>query len=136
MADVPVPDQVTGKLARTLERALRIAPVLLYMLFIWLASDRPPDALPAGIDDRIAHFGEYGLFALLMAFAFTAFDPSRTSAARLALSGILCLAWAALDEIHQGWSPGRVPSLKDFGFDALGIAVALGGLAALARGNR
>lgn len=133
MDDVPVPHQVTRKLAPVLERALRTTPVLLYMLFIWSVSDLPPNRLPAGVDDRIAHFGEYGLLALLMAFALTAFDPSRTSGARLALSGLLCLAWGALDEIHQGWTPGRVPSLKDLAFDALGIAVALAVLATLAR---
>lgn len=133
MADVPVPDQVIRSLGPAAERALRCAPTLLYMLLIWFASEMPGDALPRGIDDRIAHFGEYALLAVLMTFALTAFDPVRFTGARLASSAFLCLAWAGLDELHQRWSPGRVPSLKDFAFDALGIGAALTALLVLAR---
>lgn len=134
MADVPVPDQVRDE--SFFSRILRVAPAVLYLAFTWLLSDRPGDTLPGGIDDRIAHFGEYCLLMLLVTFALTAFDPARILRRTLLAAGAFSLAWAILDEFHQSFIPGRFSSLKDIAFDLLGILAAAALLAFLAALDR
>jgi VanZ family protein len=100
-------------------------PVLIYALFIFSLSDRAyPDAQPI-FSTKVFHPIEYlvlGVFislALLPALrekGLTAFS------ARVFLLGIL---FAASDELHQAFIPGRVPSLTDVLFwDLLGISLA------------
>lgn len=115
---------MSGPLARPLDLALRVAPLILYLAFIWSVSDTPGDDLSVSLDDRLAHFGEYFLLMLLTTFAITGFDPARVSAPSLAAATVFCLAWAVLDEVHQSWVPGRDPSVKDLVFDAFGTAAA------------
>lgn len=117
-------------------RTLRVAPAVLYLSFIWLLSDRPGDTLPGGVDDRIAHFGEYCLLMLLVTFALTAFDPALIVRRTLLAAGAFSLAWAILDEFHQSFVPGRFPSLRDIAFDLLGILAAAALLAFLAALDR
>jgi VanZ family protein len=121
---------------KLLLRVLRAAPALLYLVFIWLVSDRPGDSLPTGIDDRIAHFAEYFLLMLLVTFALTAFDPERILRRTLLEAGGFSFAWAILDEAHQYFVPGRFASLKDVAFDLLGIAMAAALMAFLAARDR
>lgn len=115
---------------------LRATPALLYLIFMWLVSDRPGDSLPTQVDDRIAHFGEYFLLMLLVTFAFTAFDPDRILRRTLLAAGGFCFAWAVLDEVHQSFVPDRFPSLKDVAFDLMGVAAAAGLMAILAARDR
>ncbi|HUP66346.1 MAG TPA: VanZ family protein [Thermoanaerobaculia bacterium] len=123
--------------AAILERALRVLPALLYLAFIWGMSGLHATELSnVDFDDRLAHFGEYGLLALLLVFALTAFDPERVHARSLLLAGAISIGWGALDEIHQSWVPGRDSSVKDFAFDALGTVAALAATAWLARRQR
>ncbi|MGH9457978.1 MAG: VanZ family protein [Thermoanaerobaculia bacterium] len=137
MADVSVPDALTARrVPPVVERTLRLLPLLLYMAFTWSASARPADALPSAIDDRLAHFGEYGLLALLALFAITAFDARRVRGGALAAAAAIAIAWGVVDELHQSFVPTRDSSLSDLLFDALGTAAALGMAAVLARAER
>lgn len=89
--------------------------------------------LPAGLTpgfgdlplDLVVHAVLYGGLGWLVARALR-----RTGRwGRLALFTALAsgLVFAALDELHQHWIPGRVPELADWTADAVGLA---GGLAA------
>lgn len=115
---------------------LRVLPVALYMCFIWLASARTGDSLPGGFDDRLLHFGEYVLLALLMLFALTGFEAPLVSRGRLLAAAAICCSWAVLDEIHQSFVPGRDASLQDVGFDVLGTAAGLAFAGLVARRER
>lgn len=108
-----------------LERTLRFLPVVLYMMFTWGMSSVPGADLPALVDDRIAHTGEYALMALLALFALTGFSAPRVGRATLAAAFAWSCAWGVLDEVHQSFTPGRVPSLSDLAFDAAGSLGAL-----------
>ncbi|HVR42496.1 MAG TPA: VanZ family protein [Thermoanaerobaculia bacterium] len=124
------------RIGAPVELALRVIPVLLYLVFTWMISATPGDRIPAGFDDRIAHFGEYALLAFLMVFAMTRFDPARTTARPLVSAALLSAAWGVVDEWHQSWIPGRDSSLKDLGFDALGAVAACAVVGLLAARER
>lgn len=91
-------------------------PALLWTATLFALSSRP--TLPVGLGsglDKVAHFGAYGLLGLLLARG-------------QARSGITVL-WAvaagmligALDEIYQGFVPGRATEFADWIADTLGI---------------
>lgn len=109
-----------------LERTLRVLPALLYLTFTWFASAESADEIPdLLVSDKVAHFGEYALLTLLVLFALTAFDAYRVTPARIALAGVVAIAWAALDEYHQSFVPTRDSSALDLVADAGGAAAAL-----------
>lgn len=109
-----------------LERILRVLPAVLYLTFTWFASATTADALPSlAVWDKLLHFGEYALLALLLLLAGTAFDPHRTSGKALLLAGALSIAWGALDEYHQSFVATRDASALDLAADAAGSASAL-----------
>lgn len=81
---------------------------------------------------KFAHSFEYGVLALL---AFNAvFVTLETLLARVAaISLLLVLAVAAMDELRQSFSDARTGALGDVGFDLLGALVALAIAVLLAR---
>ena len=110
-------------------RVLRWGPVVLWAAGIFTFSSRryPLGALShasqSGLIGRVAHVGEYaGLAALL--YRALARDRRESRTFWLTLGGTL--SYAVLDEIHQGFVPGRTCSLFDVGFDLVGALVALG----------
>lgn len=77
----------------------------------------------------LAHLAGYAGLMLLLTWALDASRRARRPAARpswrlAALASGLALAWAMLDEYHQGFVPGRVSSPADVGIDLLGVAAA------------
>jgi VanZ family protein len=100
-------------------------PLLIYALFIFSLSDRAyPDAQPI-FSTKVFHPIEY---LVLGAFISLALLPALWEkglpafSARVFLLGVL---FAASDELHQAFIPGRVPSLTDVLFwDLMGIALA------------
>jgi len=68
--------------------------------------------------DKVAHFGVFAIFGLLLVRAFRGrFVPA------LAVG----IGWGALDEIHQLFVVGRNCSVYDFTADAAGVIAAVGG---------
>lgn len=103
----------------------RWIPALVMMFLIFLFSSRSTAELPnfLGWDyviKKTGHVIEYGLLALAFHFAFR-FEPRYRWAAWL-----LAILYAATDEFHQSFVPGRHPSLVDvLLFDNIGAAAAL-----------
>jgi VanZ family protein len=86
---------------------------------------------------KSAHFTEYFIFSLLLLHALRA--GRRDFGLRWALIVILIVAgYAALDEFHQSFVPGRGPAVSDVLLDTTGGAAAqlLVALAVLWRGIR
>lgn len=85
----------------------------------WPSPGGIPDV--TGID-KVAHFGAYAVLGLLVARALL---PIRQlSVLGIAFIGIA--VFAALDELHQNWIPGRDASIADWVAD---ISGAIAGLA-------
>ena len=91
-------------------------PALLWAAVLFAVSSRStlPGDLGGGID-KLAHFGAYAVLGVLLARAAVG---SRWSIAWPVLIG---LAYAASDEIHQYFVPGRSADAGDWLADGLGV---------------
>jgi hypothetical protein len=75
---------------------------------------------------KSAHFVEFGILAVLLVRALERANPVPTVQATIgALS--LVAGWAALDELHQSFTPGRFPLLTDVLIDISGAILFLWG---------
>ena len=99
------------------------APALGYAGLIFVMSSIPgyelPD-LPFYSFDKIVHAFEFGLFGMLVFRALRFPNPCRRP---YLLTLCLCIPFAALDEIHQLFVPGRNCDIVDFVFDVLGLVI-------------
>jgi VanZ family protein len=93
------------------------APAVVWAAVLFLFSSRPtlPTDLGGGLD-KVAHFGAYAVLGLLLA------QGALTSRLAWGWPVLLGLAYAASDEIHQHFVPGRSPDVADWAADALGVA--------------
>jgi VanZ family protein len=93
------------------------APALLWAAVLFAVSSRPtlPADLGGGLD-KVAHFGAFAVLGLLLAHGGVTW--------RLPIGWPIFfgLAYAATDEIHQAFVPGRYPDAADWVADALGVA--------------
>jgi VanZ family protein len=98
-------------------RALRAwLPPLLWATLIFVLSSRPSlGQSPFGGADKLAHLALYGVLGLLLARTGSL---TGTSTLVLLAGG---LVYAASDEVHQAWVPGRTPDVMDWIADAAGL---------------
>ncbi|MFA5866525.1 MAG: VanZ family protein [Actinomycetota bacterium] len=114
-----------------------IAIILWTLTILWggvifyfssLAGSQIPSVMP----DFIPHFIEYFIFAALTAAAVWS-TKKELPAGRLGLWAITITAiYAASDEFHQAFVPGRTPDGKDWAVDVAG-AIAVAGIIYLVR---
>jgi VanZ family protein len=92
------------------------------MAAIFWVSSLPQPPLPPG-GDKPWHLIAYLAFGVLVVRAFAGGLPARIDA-RIAASAIaLSVAYAASDEVHQMFVPGRSAQWTDLLADAIGICV-------------
>lgn len=72
---------------------------------------------------KTAHIVEYGILAILLYRSFINNNQSKTRS--LIYSFILTVLYAATDEIHQSYTPGRESRVRDVLFDTVGASLAL-----------
>lgn len=111
----------------------RWGPAVLVMMLIFIASAMPASDLPDfGVIDTFAKKGGHMFgYALLAAAFFHALNGGRKlTGLQLVLSVCLAVMYAAGDEFHQSFTPGRSPSPVDVAIDAFG---SLAGLAVWCR---
>ncbi|KEZ48852.1 VanZ family protein [Metabacillus indicus] len=106
--------------------ALTIAPIL-YMIFIWILSSLPADAIiktPFSFDRLMKeslHLIEFGILYWLIALAFAA--NGRWTAKASILAAVISILYGATDEIHQYFVPYRSATVIDLVKDAIGVLV-------------
>lgn len=74
--------------------------------------------------DKIAHVAEYAVFAILVYRSISDLRPGQAATAGWISLALLCL-FAALDEVHQQYIPGRNMDRYDLAADVLGGTLAL-----------
>jgi VanZ family protein len=101
---------------------------LFYALLIFAVSAIPsltPPPLGLVLEDKIVHFFEFGLFALLLFLAFYNSGKKFLKSHVFFLSASIGIFYAVTDELHQKFVPGRSCEFLDFVADFLGIALVL-----------
>ena len=97
-------------------------PALIWAALIFIASSIPrTPKLRVNIFslDKMIHFVEFGIFGILLLLFFSGYRGfSRKS---ITVSLFVGVVWAALDEYHQFFVPGRNSSVYDFMADVAGI---------------
>lgn len=132
-------------------RLFYIAPLLFWMLVIFVASTRvgtaqhsgslvadvlrflapdEPEGTPEALDKanllirKEGHITEYAILTLFALRVFQ-FGSDRLTFRAWVSSGLLAVLYAATDEFHQRFVPGRTPAVHDVFIDSLGAAVVL-----------
>jgi VanZ family protein len=119
-------------------------PVILWMIVIFLFStelfssanttpflapllaDLLPNVSAASIEvvvslvRKLAHWTEYFILAVLLMRALDAEVSSRSAKSRMILTFVWAALYAASDEFHQSFVPGRTASSIDVGIDSFG----------------
>jgi VanZ family protein len=106
----------------------RWGPAVLVMAVIFIASGTPGRELPTfGAWDLIAKKGGHMLGYALLAWAFFhALSKSKTLMVSSYIAAVfLATAYAATDEFHQKFTPGRTSSVHDVMIDAAGAWIGL-----------
>lgn len=110
--------------ASPLEPVLRFVPAAIHMTAIFLVSSIPGEKITFQFDDRVAHFVEYFVLGLLLAFAVAGVRGGTGPVAAIAVLAFVA-AFALADEFHQSLVPHRDASAKDWLFDMLGATAAI-----------
>ena len=140
--DAPCRRPATYRLCMSMSmrtRSVTWLPVVAWAGLIFYLSAQPnlrfeQDATLDFIVRKAGHMGVFGVLALLLWWALTGTTRVRPA---WAWACAIALAYAATDELHQGFTAGRHPSVTDVGIDGVGIAIAvLVGLAILRRRRR
>ena len=98
---------------------------LIYALLIFVLS-AIPQAAPSfrfEFGDKILHFIEYGIFSALLFLAFFTSGKEFLKKHVFLISSLIGIAYAASDELHQRFVPGRSCEFFDFLTDFLGVVV-------------
>ena len=111
---------------------------LLGLLLHWLLPHASPDTigLLQHLLRKAGHFSEYAILALLLLRALeSTLRPGTHGYKALGLALLIAAAYAATDEFHQSFVPGRTASVGDVLIDLTGAFSALGGAAVWRRGR-
>ncbi|MCL4472383.1 MAG: VanZ family protein [Actinobacteria bacterium] len=107
-------------------RLLPWLAVLAWASLIFYLSAQPDLSTGLGSWDlivrKIAHVGEFAILTSLLWFAITRNRVGHKGA--LLLAAVAALIYAASDEFHQHFVPGRIGTPRDVAIDSLGIIVA------------
>ncbi len=74
---------------------------------------------------KSAHMFVYAVLYLLLFWAYKQTSKKKNKRQNYLLPAIIALLYALTDELHQGTVPGRHPTLRDAGYDMLGVATVL-----------
>lgn len=102
-------------------------PIFLWSAFIFLLSNQPtlpgPDLFAWDyVFKKSAHMFVYFVLYFLFFRALRMNNISSFKSSNIAL--VLTFFYAMSDELHQLFIPGRTGTLKDLGYDALGMSIA------------
>ena len=95
--------------------------IFVFIFYISSLSFPPPPAGPPSISATVYHIS---IFFLLAIFFFISVIERGWNSKKIILSVLIVTIYAALDELHQFFVPGRYMSFNDFLLDFSGIIIA------------
>lgn len=102
------------------------APVVAYAALIFFFSAQSDAPLPSSISDKRAHFVAYMGFSLTVGRAVARGVASGATLRAAVATWVITVAYAATDEWHQAYVPGRSSDVYDWYADAAGAVVGAG----------
>ena len=109
---------------------LAYLPAITWATFIFLLSAQ--EVLPGFsvsaydfIFKKSAHMFVYAVLYILLFKAYHKTNGKKISYKNYLIPAIIGFLYALSDELHQATVPGRYPTLRDTGYDLLGIATVL-----------
>jgi len=102
------------------------------MAFIFAASSVPGNQIPAAIWDKLAHLLVYAALGAFFMLPLAGGRVSGVTLTTMAAAIALSLVYGISDELHQMFTPGRSPDIRDVIADTIGAAVGVGVVGALA----
>ena len=112
----------------TRARALSLwVPVAAYMALIFFISAQPQPPLPSAISAAQGHSLGYMGLAVVTGRALAGGLASGANLGAAAGAWAIASAYAATDEWHQSFVPGRTADLHDWYADAIGALIGAGG---------
>ena len=95
-----------------------------YMALVFFLSSLPAHEISRfGLSSFLWNLGHVPLFAGLSWVTLWSFEGAART--RILMAGLICLIFAALDEWHQSFVPGRTSSVSDVGMDLVGITLGM-----------
>jgi len=113
-------------LAPLIDRLARWPVLVAWLALIFGLSSIPNEIqgpTPTVPYDKVAHFGEYAVLALIVAWIVARRRGGSVGPLAAGLAIVAATLYGASDEIHQAFVPGRDPSWSDLATDATGAAV-------------
>ncbi|HSL20923.1 MAG TPA: VanZ family protein [Vicinamibacterales bacterium] len=102
-------------------------PPVAWMAAIFAVSSIPDlTHIPGGLPDSAAHGGEYAVLGVLLLRAAARGRWSDVTLRAVGLAVALSAAYAATDEWHQSFVPGRGSEVRDVAWDVAGASAAAG----------
>ncbi len=109
------------------DKKIVLYTLIIYWISLFVATSVPTNALPSfGISDKFEHMGAFFILTFLMNLYFL-LQTNESFFSKFPFISVLIISvlYAAFDEIHQYFIPGRYCELYDFFADIIGIGVAL-----------
>lgn len=103
-------------------------PLIIYWFILFIATTLPSQDLPeTHVSDKIEHFTAYFILAILLNLTMM-FQNKYAGMRRKAwlYTLIIIVTYAALDELHQLFIPGRDCEFLDWVSDSSGVLLGLG----------
>ena len=102
------------------------APVVAYMALIVVLSSRPEPPLPSQLSDKQGHSIGYMGLAVTIGRALAGGTASGATLRAAAGAWVIATAYAASDEWHQSFVPGRSADVADWFADTAGALAGAG----------
>ncbi|MGB8317125.1 MAG: VanZ family protein [Ignavibacteriaceae bacterium] len=102
-------------------------PLVIYWLVLLVLTTLPGKELPkTGINDKIEHFTAYFLLGILLSLTLLFQNKfSKIKKYFTLFTGLIIGLYAALDEIHQLFIPGRNCDILDWTADMIGASIGI-----------
>ncbi len=101
------------------------APALVWAASIFFLSHQSQPPLAELSSDYVLHFLAYLIFGVTLTWGITARFREAFTIRRTVMVLVLAFLYAASDEFHQSFIPGRQASIRDFVADAAGACVCM-----------
>ena len=92
------------------------------MALIFLVSSVPGDDLPGHFWDKGAHLLEYAGLGVLFLLPLASARLSQVTPRAAGIAVLLSTLYGVFDEVHQYFTPGRSPDVRDVVADVVGAA--------------